>query len=254
MKGEQKKKDRDRMDLPSSFRGSKVMKKKRAAVDVVETCPSFRTSRHVASRRDVERLRATVSAPHVESFNYFLQVGLERAVFDIEPAELAIVDREKLRKEPETVVHWTETKSVEFWVENATIGKPTKPASSGRSTVLLPRECRERGLVYSAPLTATFCYKIVQRRNGVEFPGPTYRLHSKRFGDMPVMVMSTGCHLEGMSPKKLVQLKEEVRMYWIDCVLRMNMGRFGLSQVSFVLFLSIRSSAGISLSTASNGA
>eukprot|EP00559_Dactyliosolen_fragilissimus_P003415 CAMPEP_0184857366 /NCGR_PEP_ID=MMETSP0580-20130426/2536_1 /TAXON_ID=1118495 /ORGANISM="Dactyliosolen fragilissimus" /LENGTH=1332 /DNA_ID=CAMNT_0027352931 /DNA_START=45 /DNA_END=4043 /DNA_ORIENTATION=- len=55
-----------------------------------ETCPSFRRG-HLPSYSDVKRLRL-LSGPHVKSFDYFLEYGLQAGVADIIPMELDIVD------------------------------------------------------------------------------------------------------------------------------------------------------------------
>jgi hypothetical protein len=174
--------------------------------------PSFRGG-HLPAEEDVERLR-TLSHPHVDSFNYFLDVGLDRGIKDIEPAEICVVDPQKQRDAPSSI-DWNETTTIKFWIENVKVTKPVKPSTSGRSNKLLPRECRERGLMYSGPMSGTFCYTIIQRRNGVEIPTRPIRIQ-KSFGDMPIMIMSKGCHLEGSTPKELVKLKEEVRcvLFW----------------------------------------
>ena len=187
------------MSLPqSSRRGS------------VETCPSFRSG-HLPDMKDVEQYRS-LSAPHVESFDYFLDIGLERGIKDIDPAEMDLVDPNQQRTAP-SEIDWDETSLVKFWVESVKLGKPSKPQNCGRSTKLLPRECRERGLMYASTMTADFCYQIIQRRNGHAMPAKVVKLGSKNFGDMPIMVMSSRCHLYGMSPKALVKNKEEVCVY-----------------------------------------
>ena len=173
----------------------------------VQTCPSHWNG-SLPRKEDVKRLRK-LTAPHVESYDYFLEEGLSRGVKAIEPAEFAIVEPQKLRNEPESV-DLSELSSVKFWIENARIGKPIKAFSGGRSKEnLLPRECRERGMMYSGPLRAMFCYQIIKRRNGVEFPQPVTRL-PKEFGDLPVMVGSKACHLHNTTPKQLNVLNEEV--------------------------------------------
>jgi hypothetical protein len=169
--------------------------------------PSFRGG-HLPAQEDVERLR-TLSHPHVDSFNYFLELGLDRGIKDIEASELCMVDP-KVQQDSPSSIDWNETTTIKFWVENVKVSKPTKPSTSGRSNVLLPRECRERGLMYSAPMSGTFCYTIIQRRNGVEIPSRPMKIQ-RSFGNMPIMIMSKGCHLEGSTPKELVKMKEEVR-------------------------------------------
>jgi len=170
----------------------------------IDTCPSFRGG-HLPGFGDVKQFRSLV-APHVESFNYFLDTGLSAGVEDIEPVELDVIDPQKLRDGDN--VELSETSTIRIWFENPSIKKPVK--SGQGSSALCPRECRERGLMYSGSLNAVFCYNIIQRRNGLELPGRPTRL-SKSFGKMPIMVMSKACHLEGLPPKKLVEMKEEVR-------------------------------------------
>jgi DNA-directed RNA polymerase I subunit RPA2 len=181
--------------------GMKTSKK-----ELVETCPSFRRG-HLPNEEDVERLR-TLTLPHVDSFNYFLEVGLPRGIKDLEPCELDLVDVQKLRDEG--TVDWDDVSTVKFWLEDVKVAKATK-SSAGRSNKLLPRECRERKIIYSGQIFGKFCYQIVQRRNGVEIEGPPVKM-AKTFGYMPIMVLTKACHLEGMGPQELVQVREEVRL------------------------------------------
>lgn len=173
-----------------------------------QTCPSHWSS-SLPRFEDVQRLRY-LTAPHVESFDYFLTEGLTQGVKSIEPAELSVLDPRKLRENPESI-ELSETSSVQFWVENPTIAKPVKANPGGRTKAnLLPRECRERGMMYSGTLRATFCYNIIKRRNGAEFPQGTVRI-PKEFGDVPIMVGSKACYLHNTTPKQLSKAKEEVR-------------------------------------------
>jgi DNA-directed RNA polymerase I subunit RPA2 len=186
------------------------MRSKKTAKKLVETCPSFRRG-HLPHADDVERLRS-LTAPHVESFNYFLEEGLTRGIKDIEPAELDLIDPKKIRDEGEASIDWSEVSTVKFWMEDVKVAKPVKP-NSGRSNRLRPRECRERGLMYAGQLSGKFCYQLVQRRNGVLIDSRPVKLH-KTFGDLPLMVLSSACHLQGMAPDDLVKLKEEVRLHY----------------------------------------
>ncbi|KAL7558519.1 hypothetical protein ACA910_008114 [Epithemia clementina (nom. ined.)] len=172
---------------------------KRDARKRVETCPSFRSG-HLPDRSDLERLR-TLTQPHVESFNYFLECGLVAGIKDLEPAELLLRDP----KETAAVSNTQDYSLLKFWMENVRV---LKPMYEDRTHKLLPRECRERRLMYAGLLMGSFCYTTIQRRNGMDFPGKTVRL-LKDFGNLPIMVLSKACHLEGTSPKELVQLKEE---------------------------------------------
>jgi DNA-directed RNA polymerase I subunit RPA2 len=172
--------------------------------EIKETCPSFRRG-HLAHDEDIERLRV-LTEPHVGSFNYFLEEGLARGIKDIEPAEMDILDMNKLKEGGK--VDLSEVSTVKFWMEDVKIAKPTK-AAGGRSNKLIPRECRERKIIYAGQIFGKFCYRIIQRRNGVEIAGPPTKI-AKTFGNMPIMVLSKACHLEGMMAKELIKVREEV--------------------------------------------
>ena len=180
------------------------MKSPKKKTKIKETCPSFRRG-HLASDEDVKRLR-TLTLPHVDSFNYFLDEGLIRGIRDIEPAELDILDMKKLREGATIDLH--EVSTVKFWLEDVKIAKPTK-AAGGRSSKLIPRECRERKIVYAGQMFGKFCYRIIQRRNGTEILGPATKI-AKIFGNIPIMVLSNACHLNGLMPRELVKHREEV--------------------------------------------
>jgi len=110
------------------------------------------------------------------------------------------------------------SETMKFWLENVKVGMPTKSQPSGASSLsssskgmrLYPRECRELGIMYSAPLTCDFCLQFSRRDGfGNETPsGSTIRI-SRNFGMMPIMAMSKACHLYGKSPSELVKHKEE---------------------------------------------
>jgi DNA-directed RNA polymerase I subunit RPA2 len=175
---------------------------------VAETCPSFRRGSY-PHKEDVDRLR-TLTAPHVDSFNYFLDVGLTKGIQNLEPAELDLIDPKKLRNDRASI-DMAEVSTLHIWFEGVKVAKPVKPTSSGgRSNRLLPRECRERKITYGGEISAKLCFKILQRRNGVKVEGRVVQI-PKTFGKLPIMVMSKGCHLHGSTPKDLVRMKEEVR-------------------------------------------
>lgn len=174
----------------------------------VQTAPSH-WSGSLPKKEHVERLRR-LTAPHVESFDYFLDEGLARGVKSIEPAELDIIDPTVIRNDRESI-DFTEVSTVKFWVENARVGKPIKAAPGGTSGEnLLPRECRERGMMYAGPLRANFCFQVIKRRNGADFPQSVVRL-PREFGNIPIMVGSKACHLHNTTPERLSKLREEVR-------------------------------------------
>ncbi len=202
-----------------SKKHAKKQRQKKQADEGVETCPSFRSG-HLPRDQDVSRYR-TLTAPHVESFDYFLETGLSAGIEDIEPAELDLIKDDSTKLEDAT--------TLQFWVESVTVAHPTKSLPSGRnkSRRLLPRECRERRLLYAGTMTGNFCYRFLERRNGSVFPGKTHKL-SKNFGDLPIMVGSARCHLQHKLPAELVKLREEVGgLVWFVAVALLKQSTFG---------------------------
>ena len=261
--------------------------------NIKETCPSFKRG-HLPLRENAKRYR-NLSAPHVESFDYFLEHGLDKGANDIEPVEIDLIDYGKsgggssgegmttVRSgnigddiDPTTTpasTHRTHDMSVvRVWFENVRISPPTGPSEGGRpmptTTPIIdpslsimgnnnyqkskrhttkrppitPRECRELGELYAGPMTGDICVQVSDRSfvsmgngtgagttgndndggnnndlsnvvalNGTvsEVPGRIVRFH-RRFGDVPIMIMSKGCHLRGKKPEYLARLGEEV--------------------------------------------
>ena len=182
--------------------------------------PSFRQG-HVSSPIDVARLHG-LSAPHVDGFDFFLDCGLSRAIADIEPAEIDLFSPRN-----STDVSKKEGNKIKIWVEGVKVSPPLKsgpssnhtnsirrssPQSSSDYSALAPRECRELGLTYSGSIIGEFCYQMIQfGSDKVDTPGKVVRI-KKKFGDMPIMVMSKACHLRGKKPKDLIHMKEEVSL------------------------------------------
>lgn len=181
--------------------------------NIRQPIPSF-TRSHQCKKSDVRKLHR-LSAPHVESFNYFLDRGLAQGVRDIQPYEVDVVDASQQENRGVGHTPGKVSDTVKFWLENVKIGLPTKSQPSGtsggsKSLKLLPRECRELGIMYSAPLIGEVCIQFVRRDGyGNETPtGQTQRIQ-RSFGMMPIMVMSRACHLHGKSPSELIKCKEE---------------------------------------------
>jgi DNA-directed RNA polymerase I subunit RPA2 len=197
------------MGHPSS--SSKEMKKTKKKV--VETCRSFNRG-HLPSKADLQRYQ-TLSAPHVESFNYFLDHGLSAAISDIEPIEFDVRDP----KDEINYESFDQIDVMKMWVENVKISRPMLEEGN-KNRKLTPRMCRELGVVYSGQMTGEFCYQVIHRQRQqlspddnskwtwTETPGKLHRF-TKKFGDMPIMILSEACHLRGKSPAELAHMREE---------------------------------------------
>jgi DNA-directed RNA polymerase beta subunit len=92
--------------------------------------------------RTRKRLQHLV-APHVESFNYFLDSGLSTAIEDILPLEVSLIDGPFIR----------------IKVESMSISNPSK-SDDYTDGKLTPREARERGLSYSSPMIMHFVVEV----------------------------------------------------------------------------------------------
>uniref|UniRef100_A0A1D1YVP6 DNA-directed RNA polymerase subunit beta n=1 Tax=Anthurium amnicola TaxID=1678845 RepID=A0A1D1YVP6_9ARAE len=134
---------------------------------------------------DFEALRELFK-PHVDSFDYFLDAGLETALLNIRPVE---------------VVQSSNGTKLRIW-----FGKPEllPPEREGGSKVmrepLFPYECRQSGGTYRGKFSAEVCF---QYNDGVVIR------ENFNLGFLPIMLMSKLCHLRGADPNKLVFHKEE---------------------------------------------
>ena len=188
-----------------------------ASSNIRQPIPSFNRS-HTCKKSDVRKLHR-LSAPHVESYNYFLDIGLSKGISDISTCEVDMMDGSLLENRGHGFIHGKSSETLKFWVENVKVSRPTKVQPSGRSNNsntstramrLLPHECRELGILYGAPLIGEVCIQQTRRDGyGNETPtGSTIRI-SRNFGMLPIMVMSKACHLHGKSPSELIKCKEE---------------------------------------------
>ena len=133
---------------------------------------------------------------------------------DIVPFELDLIDTSQTENRGIGHIVGKASDTVEFWLENVKIGMPTKnqtgSAGNAAAAKLYPRECRELGIMYSAPLTAEFCLQFVRRDGyGTSTPTGSVIRFTRNFGMMPIMVMTKACHLQGMGAAELVKMKEE---------------------------------------------
>ncbi|ETV99767.1 hypothetical protein H310_07819 [Aphanomyces invadans] len=125
-------------------------------------------------------------APHVDSFNFMLSEGLDHAVASILPLTIDVGHSNKMT----------------IWIDSVQIGYPTSDAThGGHAKTLLPTECRQRGISYTAPLIVTLARSFVG--------GSTTEHLQRTVGHIPIMVRSQRCHLANLSPAELVQAHEE---------------------------------------------
>lgn len=130
------------------------------------------------------KLQKLVS-PHVDSFNFFLTEGLDLAVADLSRVPVELPNQHNML----------------IWVESAQVGFPTVENTVTGERKLLPSECRQRGVSYTAPLVVTLARSFAGSQNVERI--------QRVVGEIPIMVRSKRCHLHGLSPPELVERREE---------------------------------------------
>uniref|UniRef100_K3WI27 DNA-directed RNA polymerase subunit beta n=1 Tax=Globisporangium ultimum (strain ATCC 200006 / CBS 805.95 / DAOM BR144) TaxID=431595 RepID=K3WI27_GLOUD len=123
--------------------------------------------------------------PHVDSFNFFLTEGLDLAVADLAKVPIEIPNQHQMM----------------IWIESAQVGFPTSENQITGERKLYPSECRQRGISYTAPLVVTLARSFAGSNNVERI--------QRVVGDIPIMVRSKRCHLNGLSPPELVKAREE---------------------------------------------
>jgi DNA-directed RNA polymerase I subunit RPA2 len=92
---------------------------------------------------------ARLVAPHVDSFNSFLLEGLQRVQESLPPLE---------------VEHPEDGSTLSLWFEGLRISKPlleeSRATETRRELRVFPRECRQAGSSYTAPLVSRVCWRV----------------------------------------------------------------------------------------------
>lgn len=131
--------------------------------------------------------------PHIGSFNaLFGKDGLANlAVNDI--GSMSVFDS----NEP-----GVRGNKLSFRIQSVQLGKPSVLVTDKmtKDRRIMPVEARERMATYRGRLTVKFAYSV----NG----GPEV-VETRDVGQLPVMLCSNRCHLEGRSPADMVNAKEE---------------------------------------------
>jgi len=125
-------------------------------------------------------------ASNIQSFNSFLDNGLQEVI------------EENKEAEPTIIPHNIEKFKIRFG--RITIGKPEITEADGSKRPIYPMEARLRKISYHAPIYLEVSTYIndVQRENFVA-----------QVGKMPIMLKSKFCNLEGLSKEDLVKRGED---------------------------------------------
>ncbi|RUS91554.1 hypothetical protein EGW08_000669 [Elysia chlorotica] len=145
-------------------------------------------------------LLQTITKAHVESFNYFLNDGLQKVVKHLEPVEFGIdADNNKFGG----------TK-LSLGVKNIFIYGPKIPEGNrvAVDNKLYPSECRQRGATYKGNIHVFFEYKCDGKTGTFD----------KIVGEIPIMVKSNACNIATFKPADLIchgEEEEEMGGYFI---------------------------------------
>ena len=137
--------------------------------------------------------------PHVHSFNAIFEPNglLSHALKDI--GTKVILDGNPLIAVEEGI----QRNRLSIRIKDVFLQKPQIPPSNKfniKHREILPSECRERHATYRGRLTARLEFKV---NDG------DWKELVREMGNMPIMLRTNRCHLEGMSPAQLVAAKEE---------------------------------------------
>ena len=131
--------------------------------------------------KEQHRKLQSVSAAHVGSFNFMLDTALPAAVDDLQPVEIK-----------------TDTANVSIRIRGATIAMPTDQRKRGdlMDRTLYPTECRERRITYAGNLHISLEVRV---------EGEAPWILDRVAGKVPIMVKSSRCHLDGLTPAELIR-------------------------------------------------
>ncbi|XP_074659731.1 DNA-directed RNA polymerase I subunit RPA2-like [Tubulanus polymorphus] len=131
--------------------------------------------------------------PHIDSFNYFVNEGLKTCCKFLNPVEF-VLPRNDQNKELE--------QKICLDILDAQISRPTVARGNltAKSLHVYPAECRGRGTSYRGKLSVTLQWKIDGVVSG--------RIET-HVGEVPIMVKSDVCNLNGLNPTQLIRHGEE---------------------------------------------
>ncbi|MCD6515235.1 MAG: DNA-directed RNA polymerase subunit B [Candidatus Odinarchaeota archaeon] len=132
---------------------------------------------------------------HLDSFNEFVEHGLQQVI-----NEIGII-------EPEITRRTNREERASFYVRlgRIRVGRPSIREPTGTMVPIYPSEARLRNLTYAAPLYLEMTL-VYRSENGIESPEQTEEVF---IGMLPIMLKSKYCLLHGLSDEELIKLGED---------------------------------------------
>ncbi|XP_055597552.1 DNA-directed RNA polymerase I subunit RPA2-like [Uranotaenia lowii] len=128
---------------------------------------------------------ASLGTPHIDSFNYMLEEGIDDVIRNLEPMVFELPNKNRVRLQ----------------ITDCSIANPTVPMSmlNVREKRIFPSECRQKNETYTGMCTITIEWDV----DGHPKPPIT-----RDVGPLPIMLRSKICNLAGLSPAELVRRGE----------------------------------------------
>eukprot|EP01084_Bolivina_argentea_P266979 453030_1 len=145
--------------------------------------------------RNLNTTRQDLVQNHIESFNFLFKSQQSPGCLDLIIKNLPhyTIDSPYIPDKP----IW------KYYIKHIKVEKPYKNDASALDKRLFPAECRQRMITYSAPLLATLVWEYTGDN------GTKIEEFDINFGEMPIMLRSNKCHLNGLSSKKLIRAHED---------------------------------------------
>lgn len=164
----------------------------KALIHDLVTVPNVPNQKLINQRENVEqvpesqhKILQNLIRNHIESFNYFLDYGIDEGLKAIPPFLHTLPSGQKL----------------EVRVTNFKLSKPQVDTTCfARDKNLYPNECRQRGVSYMGRLNLEFVWYL----DG-NFMGSI----DEAAGFIPVMLKSKLCHLEAATPRQMIAREED---------------------------------------------
>uniref|UniRef100_A0A2C9JZV8 DNA-directed RNA polymerase subunit beta n=1 Tax=Biomphalaria glabrata TaxID=6526 RepID=A0A2C9JZV8_BIOGL len=133
-----------------------------------------------------------ITRAHVESFNYFLNDGLQKMVQNMEPLEFYLGEDTQALNRLRFSLNITKV--------NIYAPKVSAANRMAINNKVYPAECRERGTSYMGDVQAIISYTCNNGKSGS---------FDKIIGQIPIMVKSDACNIANLKPAALVRRGEE---------------------------------------------
>lgn len=142
---------------------------------------------------------AAAIEPHIHSFNAILDQGglLEQTIRDI-GTKVFLDGDPNAQPEDRPQRNRLSVRVRDVFLDKSTLPIANKFALKNRN--ILPAECRERHATYRGRLRIRLEYRVNQG---------DWHESVREMGQVPIMLRTNRCHLEGMTPDQLVKAKEE---------------------------------------------